>query len=89
MAHASYSRDEIVRRGRDLYERRIRSRLEPDDEGKFVAVDVETGEFEIAADELTASKRVKARRPNAAICLLRVGHASAYRIGGKRLAAPR
>lgn len=88
MPQTRYSSDEIVRRGQALYDQRIRARLEPGDDGKFVAVDIETGDFEVAPDELTASKQVQARHPEAAICLLRVGHASAYRIGGKRLVSP-
>ena len=69
-----YSKEEFARRGDEIYERDIKPRLKPDDEGKFVAVDIETGEWEIDGDELAAMDRLDARIPDAQTWLVRVGY---------------
>jgi len=76
-----YSKEEFARRGQDIYERTIRPRIEAGNEGKFVAIDIETGAYEIDSDDYTATERLLAREPDAQIWLLRVGHRAAYRIG--------
>jgi hypothetical protein len=78
-----YSKEEFARRGQAIYERDIRSHIKVGDEGKFVAVDIETGAYEMDRDDYTATERLLARYPNAQIWLLRVGHGAAYRIGGR------
>ena len=51
-----YPKEEFERRGDEVYERVVQPTLTPADRGKFVAVDIETGEFEVAANELAAGK---------------------------------
>lgn len=82
MRQTRYTREEVVRRGKALYEQQIRARVEGEHAGKFLAVDVETGDYEIDTDELTALRRAKRRNPEAALYLLRIGHRTAYRLGG-------
>ena len=68
-----YSKDEFARRGDRIYEQDIHPHLTPEDEGKFVLIDIETGAYEIDADELAASDRLLARRPAAQVWMARVG----------------
>ena len=78
-----YSKDEFVQRGQSIYAHDIRPHLTAEDEGKFVALDIETGAYEIDRDDYTATERLLGRHPTAQIWLLRVGHRTAYRIGGR------
>ena len=68
-----FSKEEFARRGDEIYERTILPRLKAEDEGKFVAIDIETEAYEIDTDELAASDRVLATHPNAQTWLRRVG----------------
>jgi hypothetical protein len=68
-----YPKEEIARRGDEIYARDIEPRLKPRDKGKFVAIDIETGEYEIDADQATASHRLRERIPQAQTRLLKVG----------------
>jgi hypothetical protein len=77
-----HSKDEFARRGQEIYERIVQPALRPDDDGKFVAIDIETGEYVSDTDDFTATERLLARKPDAQIWLVRVGHAATYRIGG-------
>ena len=48
----------IVQRGKALYEQQIRGEVEADNLGKVLVINVETGEYEIDANHLTASTHV-------------------------------
>ena len=87
MSHPRYTSDEIVQRGQALYDQQIRVKVETSHQGKFLVLDIETGEYEIDISELAALKRAKAKNPNAALYILRVGHPTAYRLGRQCLVA--
>lgn len=76
-----YSMEEFAQRGQTLYERDIRPLVETGNKGKIVAIDIETGEYELAEDTLTASDRLYARVPDAQIWCIRIGHRAVHRIG--------
>lgn len=42
-----YSKEELARRGQKLYESVIRQQVEAGNEGKIVAINIETGDFEV------------------------------------------
>jgi len=76
-----YSKEEFARRGDEIYEYDIRPHVEAGHEGKFVVIDIETGAYEIDADEVVASDQLLARHPDAQIWLARVGSRYARRFG--------
>jgi hypothetical protein len=80
MSHPHYSRNEIAERGQALFEREILPGLDASAHGKFLVLDVETGDYEIDRDELAVLKRARARRPEAPLYLLRIGYPTAYRV---------
>ena len=70
--------EEVARLGSEVLTRCVLPALLPADDGKFVAVDVSTGEYELDADDDTAVTRLRGRRPDAEIWLARVGAPAAY-----------
>ena len=74
-------KEEVARRGKELYEGQVRSQVEGDYVGQVVAIDVETGEFAIGDNSLNASDILLARLPDAQIWFVRVGHRAVHRIG--------
>ena len=83
MPHPRITNEEIDRRGQELYDRQIRDRVDvPEYIGKQIVIDVETGEYEVDDDGLRASRRLLARRPDAALYGLRIGYNAVYTIGG-------
>jgi len=82
MTYSKYTPEEVEARGQALYEQQIRSAVEPEHKGKFLVMDVETGEYEIDEDDLNATKRAVLKRPDAVLYGLRIGYPAAYRLGG-------
>ncbi len=78
-----YSKDEFALRGDTLYENDVRPRLKADDDGKFVAIDIESGDYEVNADELEACDGLRGRVPAAQIWMVRIGSRSVHRFGGR------
>jgi hypothetical protein len=75
------SSDEFARRGNDLYEKKIRAQVEDGNDGKVVAIDIDSGQFEVAQDALTASDRLLAKCPTAQTWFVRIGHPALHRFG--------
>lgn len=78
-----YGKEEFARRGEEIYETQIRPHVKPDDEGKFAAIDIESGAFEIDEDELQACDRLNKRIPDAQTWLVKVGSRYVHRFGGR------
>jgi hypothetical protein len=53
-----YGKEEFAQRGHEVYEFQVRSQVEEGNYGKIVAIDIETGAFEVAEDSLTAAKQL-------------------------------
>lgn len=68
-----YSKEEHARRGTELYERQIRSQVEAGNHGKIVALDIDSGDFEVAEQAIAACDRLLARHPDAQIWCVRIG----------------
>jgi len=80
--NAIYSSEEFTQRAQAFYDRNVQPTLRPDDTDKFVAIDIDSGDFELDRDDYTATERLLARQPQAQIWLARVGRRAAYRVGG-------
>ena len=57
-------RDDIATVGQAMYEQ-MRAEMEATQWGRVVVIDVNSGDYEIADDDLTATLRMFERRPNA------------------------
>lgn len=76
-----YSENELGARGQAIFERDIAPLVSSEDARNFVLIDVETGDYEVDADDEVASERLLARRPDARVWMRRVGSKYAYRFG--------
>lgn len=83
MPHPRYSSDEITDRGQALYDQQIRAKVEPQQNGKFLVLDIETGDYEVDADSLAALERATAKHPDPALYLVRIGFPTAIKLGGR------
>jgi hypothetical protein len=79
------SAEEIARRGEEIYHRDLLASVEAMNKGKFLVIDIETGDYEIDDDDLTATRRLLARHPTAETYGVRIGYPTAYRIGAHSL----
>jgi hypothetical protein len=77
-----YSKEEFAQRGDLIYQTKVRSQVEVGNQGKIVAIDLETGDFEVDSSEIAACDRLEARQPDAQIWIVRIGSRHVRRFGG-------
>lgn len=70
--------DELARLGSEAFSRLVRPNLRPEDDGKFAAIDIQTGDYELDDDDYAAVTKLRSRRPSAEIWLECVGQPTAY-----------
>jgi hypothetical protein len=78
-----YGKEEFARRGDAIYESDVVPHLKTEDKGKFAAIDIESGTYEIDVDELAACDKLSARVPEAQIWLVRIGSRYVHRFGSR------
>ncbi len=81
-----YSKEEFAQRGEAIYKSEIRSQVEADNDRKIVAIDIETGAFEVADEPRIAVERLYDRYLDAQPWMRRIGKDSAvHRMLGFRV----
>jgi hypothetical protein len=78
-----YSKEEFARRGDTLVESKVRPNLTAADEDKFVAIDIETGEYELDKNEMKAVERLRKRVADPQIWLVHATLGYLHRFGGQ------
>jgi hypothetical protein len=63
-----------------MYEQQVRPLVEAGNKGKIVAIDIDSGAFEVADDPITADTRLFARFPDAQIYYVRIGYPAVSRL---------
>ena len=76
----SANKDDIATTGMAMYEE-MRAEMEASEWGRMVVIDVNSGDYEVADDDLTATLRLFERRPDALTWGERVGYRAIHRMG--------
>jgi hypothetical protein len=74
-----YSPEEFAEKGTQIYHQTVLPTLGIEADGKIVALDIETGEFELADTTLAAAAKMFDRLPAAQLWFERVGAQSFHR----------
>ena len=80
-----YSKEEFARQGDRVYETQVRPIVEVANYGRIVAIDIETGDYELADDILSATNALFDRIPNAQPWIVRIGHRTVHCFGLRSL----
>lgn len=80
-----YSKEEFAQRGDRIYQTQIRPQVEAGNHGKIVAIDIETGAYQVAEDVVTASQHLLSQYPDAQTWFIRIGHPAVYHFGARSL----
>lgn len=73
--------DEVVERGKAIYEQSIRAQVEAGNIGRLLMIDVLTGNWVLGEDRIKMARHLREQNPDAANYALRVGYPTAERIG--------
>jgi len=78
-----YPKEEMRRRGEEIFEKEVKPHLKGRDPLDFVLIDIETHAYEVDADHWAALRRLHERNPDAQIWARRVGSRHIHHFGGR------
>ena len=81
MSYSDWTAEEIGTLGEEIYRTQIRDKVDPKHKGMFLVLDIETGDYEIADEDLEATKRLLAKNPKAMTYGVRIGYPATHGIG--------
>ena len=70
--------EEVKRRAHEIYAAKVRSRLAPGDERRYVKIDVRSGDYEIGDNSAETRIKLRERRRDAVIHTIRNGDERAF-----------
>ena len=79
--HAQLTPDEVVERGKRIYQDRLRPQVSEGNLGKYLVIDVLSGEYEMGETHLDTAKRARAKHPDAPLYGMRIGYPATDAIG--------
>ena len=83
MGRSTLTSEDVARRGKDLYQQSIREKVEtPENIGKMVIIDVETGDYAVDETGLESARKLHTRHSDAALYGIRIGYNVAESLGG-------
>ena len=56
MPYSDYPPGTIAARGKEIYSQQVRHKVEPQHKGKIVAIDIQTGDYEIGDNDFESHK---------------------------------
>ena len=80
MLHSEHTTHTVASRGQAIYQQ-LSDTIEQCHTGKFLAIDIETEDYEIDGQGTAAINRLLSKHPDAVIYLIRIGHRTAYQVG--------
>ena len=69
---------EIARKGEEIYEKKLKDKIEKDYFGKIVAIEVDSGEYFLGDTTIEASNRAKKRFPDKITYLKKIGFPAVF-----------
>lgn len=67
--------DQLSLRGWTIYQEKIKSVFEPQENGKVVAIHLDSGDYEVAKSSSMASKAIRLRHPDGLLMVTDIGPA--------------
>jgi len=74
--------DELVRRARQLYDQKLRVLLEPNQQGRYVAIEPDTGRYFLGNTGTAALVEAHTSMPKHSFYLVRIGYEAADSLHG-------
>ena len=69
---------EVAKKGEEIYNTKLKSALEPKEKGKFVAIDVISGEYFLGDSILEALEKAQAKYPDRIFHTIKVGYQGVF-----------
>jgi hypothetical protein len=76
------SPEQVSQRGEDIYKNKLKSTLEPKENGRFVVIDVASEDYFLGDTILEALESARKKYPNGLFHTIKVGFQGVFKMGG-------
>lgn len=84
MATENRQRSDLATRAHAIYDAELRHKLEPHEHGRYLALEVETGDYEIADSIVAANEKMRERHSLPTLFYtFRIGYPAALKLGSQ------
>lgn len=73
---------QMVKRGKEIYQKRLKTMLEKDHQGEIVAIEVDSGDYFLGRTVIEAADKGKKKHPEKGFYFIRIGHKAVHFVGG-------
>lgn len=73
--------EQVAEKGQQIYKDKLKAILEPKDRGKFVIIEVESGDYFVADSMIDALSKAKEKYPNKVFHTIKVGFDGIFKMG--------
>jgi hypothetical protein len=73
--------DQVAAKGQKIYDEKLKGILEAENKGKFVVIEVESGDYFVADTVLEALQKAKEKYPNKILHAIRIGYEGIFKMG--------
>lgn len=80
MSAPSINNDRRRALGKEIYEKKIKHLVDPQEHGKFLVLDITTEDYVIGRDLGYATQELRNKRPDAVIYTVRIGHKAVFHL---------
>jgi hypothetical protein len=78
-----YTKEQVCEMGERIYTEKLREIVEtPENIGKIILIEVQSGDYVVAATSIQASQLLREKHPEGEFCALRIGYLAVETIGG-------
>lgn len=84
-AEVAALREDVIERGKRVYEEKLRGELEPEHAGRFLAIEPGSGRYFLGDTDVEALLAAREAMSESRFYLVRVGYETAHSIGGHAL----
>lgn len=74
----SIDASELAKKGEEIYQKELKNKLEKDNYGKFVAIEVESKDYFLGETSIEASSKARKKHPDKIFYLVKIGFPAVF-----------
>ncbi len=71
-------KNELVAQGEEIYEKKLKDKLEPGHKGEIVAIDIKSGDYFLGKSVIEADKKAREKHPDEVFYFNKIGYRAVY-----------
>jgi len=71
-------KNELVEKGKEIYKKKLKDKLEPEHKGEIVAIDIKSGDYFLGKSVIEADRKAREKYPDDVFYFNKIGYRAVY-----------